>query len=130
MAELDISILSPSKVITQQSASSITLPSTFGQIGILPGHAGMVSELSIGELSIEGQSSQKFFVSGGYVDIRDDKVVVLAEVVERPEDIDRARAEKALERAKMRIDKPTEDVNLARAMAAMARATQRLALAR
>jgi len=130
MSELEISILSPAKNITKQSAESVTLPSLIGQICILPGHTKMVSELAVGELKIGRDSSNRFFISGGYVDVNDDKVVVMAEVIESPEDIDVVRAKKALDRANKRLSNPTGDVDLVRAMAALMRAKERLALAR
>ena len=130
MSELLINIISPSKVILRKSASSITVPSTLGQIGILPGHAKMVSEMSVGELRIGEDQTQRFFVSGGYVDVRDNNVNVLAEVVERPEEISIERAKQSLERAKSRIAKPSEDFDLSRALASLARATQRLEIAK
>jgi F-type H+-transporting ATPase subunit epsilon len=130
MAELTINILSPSRVVLRQAASSITLPSVLGQLGILPGHTRLVSEISVGELRVGDDSSQRFFVSGGYIDIKDNNVNVLADVVERPDEISIDRARKALDRAKTRIEKPSADVDLTRALASMTRATQRLEIAK
>lgn len=130
MHELVVNIFSPSRVIVKKSASSITVPSITGEIGILPGHAKMVSEISIGELKIDGDASQRFFVSGGYVDVKEDNVKVMVEVVERPEEISVERAKKSLERAKSRIEKPSDDFDLARALASIARATHRIEIAK
>jgi F-type H+-transporting ATPase subunit epsilon len=129
MAELEVSVLCPSKVILKQKTQYLRVPGLSGELGILPGHAQMVSELGIGELALEGEQPLRLFISGGYVDIEHDRVTVLADVVERPEDIDIARAKKSADRAKNRIQKPTGEIDIARAMAALARATKRLSVA-
>jgi F-type H+-transporting ATPase subunit epsilon len=101
-----------------------------GELVILPGHAQMVSELGVGVLALDAEEKEVLFVSGGYLDIQSDKVVILADVVERPQDIDVDRAKKAADRAQHRLDKPTGDLNLGRAMGALARATKRLDIAK
>ena len=137
MSDLDVSILSPAKVVTRVKATAVQLPGALCYMGILPGHARLISELGIGQLTLdgvvaaEGQAGGKlaYFVAGGYVDVGDDKVTVLVDVVERVADIDVARAEKAKQRAAERLESKASAVDLARAQAALARAQQRLALA-
>lgn len=126
MAEFEVRILCPSKVVLIQKSSYLRVPGLEGELGILPGHAQMISEIGVGILALDAQDKDLFFVSGGYVDVQGDKVVVLADVVERPGDIDRERAKKAALRAQQRLNTPTEDLDWARAMGALARATKRL----
>jgi F-type H+-transporting ATPase subunit epsilon len=81
-ATFQIQIVTPEKLVTSQEAESAQIPGKDGYMGILPGHAALLSELGEGELSYTlGGKTEKFTVSGGYVEVRDDHVRVLADKV-------------------------------------------------
>jgi F-type H+-transporting ATPase subunit epsilon len=130
-ADLQVQILSPAKVVAKTHAAQVQAPGALGYMGILPGHARMVAELGIGELTLDGADGGKqvFFVAGGYVDVASDNVTVLVDVAEKPGDIDVARAEKAKARAEQRLERKSGDVDVVRAQAALLRATQRITTA-
>jgi F-type H+-transporting ATPase subunit epsilon len=99
---------------------------------LLPGHAAMVAELGIGSLLLESGSAtpEKLFVSGGFVDVSRDAVTVLADVIEKPSEINVERAKKSLVRAEERLTpSKTSEVDVPRALSAKKRAQQRLELA-
>lgn len=93
MAELELEVITPERRVLGESVSMVTVPGLGGELGILPGHTPLISALQSGVLSYvqDGKTSQ-LHVSGGFVEVRDDHVAVLAEVAERPEEIDAARA--------------------------------------
>lgn len=94
--EFGLKIVSPSASHESQKSGSVTVPGSQGYLTILPGHTAMVAELGIGELQVSsnsGQSKKSFFVSGGFVEVKGDEVVVLADVVEAAEKIDLKAAE-------------------------------------
>ena len=129
MAELQVNILSPAKVVAKTKASQVQLPGALGYLGILPGHTRFITELQAGAMTVEGAGGkQVYFVSGGYADQAEDVLTVLVDVVEKPVDIDVARAERAKQRALERLGRK-EGIDFARAQAALARAEQRLMVA-
>jgi F-type H+-transporting ATPase subunit epsilon len=80
---LQVEIATPEKLVASQTADSVQIPGKEGEMGILPGHAALLSELGEGELSYTlGGKTERFKVSGGYVEIRDNHVRVLADKVE------------------------------------------------
>jgi F-type H+-transporting ATPase subunit epsilon len=113
-----------------ESVRDVTIPGASGELGILPGHAPLLSELGTGELIynlINGQRNS-LVVSGGWVQIHNDHVRVLASSAERANEIDVARAEAAFKRATGRLKNPGDGtVDIARALNAMKRAQARLA---
>ncbi len=127
MSGLQVNILSPAKTYAKvPSAQQVYVPGALGYLGILPGHARLVTELGTGEMVIDAAGGKQiYFVSGGYIDVSNDTVTVLADTIERQADIDVARAEKAKARALDQLSKKTE-VDVARAQAALLRANKRL----
>lgn len=125
MAELQVSVLSPSRIVAKSTTDYLQVPSVNGYLGIMPGHTAYVTEIGVGELKLG--SGEAFFVSGGYLDVHDDKVTVMVDVAERPSEIDRARAESAQKRALDRLEKKVE-VDIIRAQAALLRAKVRIEL--
>ena len=95
---------------------------------MLPGHAAFLTTLGIGELMYRiGRDEHYLVVANGFAEVRNDKVIVLADTAERPEEIDRARAERARDRAERRLSgRADEEVDYQRALAALARALARL----
>ncbi len=127
MAELQVSVLSPSKIVAKATTSYLQVPGINGYLGILPGHASFVTELGVGELKIGEGNKEIYFVAGGYLDVRNDKVTVMVDVAEHLPQIDRKRAEEAKKRALQRLEQKT-DIDIARAQAALMRAQVRLDL--
>ncbi len=131
--ELKVNIFSPSRTLATVSVRHVQLPGTLGYMGILPNHAPLVAELGVGQLMIEGESlptpdkTMYFFIAGGYVEVFQNEVTILADVVEKPEEIDLERAKKAEGRAKKRLskDNDTPNLDIERARIALMRALAR-----
>jgi len=100
-----------------------------GEFGVLPNHVNLLSALAIGALRFDaGGKRQHVFISGGFAEVSNNTVTVLAEAAELAEDIDQARAQAAKERAEKRLAEKTDKVDITRAEAAMKRAGARLYL--
>lgn len=95
-SELQVRVLSPERIIFRGPAKALGLPGELGYMTLLPGHTPMVAELGIGTLVLESgsTSAEKLFVSGGFVDVSRDAVTVLANVIEKPTEINVDRAKK------------------------------------
>lgn len=94
----ELKVLSPNRAWPAVKATSAILPGTLGYMTILPDHAAMIAELAAGEVVVEAQggTAERYFVSGGYVEVDHNKVSVLADVIEHAKDINLATAEQAL----------------------------------
>ena len=125
---LTLEIATPTRLVVTESVDEIVIPGSQGYFGVLPGHAPFLTTLGIGELMYRmGRDERYLAVSGGFAEVRNDKVIVLADTGERPEEIDRTRAERARERAERRLaGRSDEEVDYTRALAALARAITRL----
>ena len=128
---LTLEIATPLRLAVSETVNEVVVPGIEGYFGVLPGHAPFLTTLGIGEVMYRvGLDGHYLAVSGGFAEVRNDKVIVLADTAERPEEIDRARAERARERAEQRLSgRSQEDVDFARAAAALARALARLQVA-
>ncbi len=114
----------------QVTAESIIVPAVDGEMGIMANHTPIVAQLQPGEIRLRtGQDVQNFVVSGGFVEVRNNHVVILAETAEMAHEIDVERARQAAERAKEELKSSSENVNLAQAEAALRRALVRLHVA-
>ncbi|HEX6047262.1 MAG TPA: F0F1 ATP synthase subunit epsilon [Pyrinomonadaceae bacterium] len=117
--KIQLEVVTPERRVLAESVDMVTVPGLGGELGILPGHTPLISQLQTGVLTYlqEGKSSQ-LHVSGGFVEVRDDHVSVLAEVAERPDEIDAARAKLSRERLEKQLSSWTgteEDFEKARA---------------
>jgi len=91
--KIQLEVVTPERRLLAEPVDMVTVPGLGGELGILPGHTPLISELQTGVLSyIQDGKPFQLHVSGGFVEVRDDHVSVLAEVAERPEEIDAARA--------------------------------------
>jgi F-type H+-transporting ATPase subunit epsilon len=127
---LRLEIVSPEKLIFSGLVDFVSVPGKDGYLGILPGHAPMLSELQIGEISYRsGQVSGCFSCCKGFVEVLPEMVSVLADIAERPEDIDVERARKAKERAAKRLWSKNAEIDFERAHMALRRAMLRLEVA-
>ena len=125
---LTLEIATPTRLVVAETVDEIVIPGSQGYFGVLPGHAAFLTTLGIGELMYRtGPDEHYLAVANGFAEVRNDKVIVLADTTERPEEIDRARAERARERAERRLaGRVKEEVDYNRALAALARALARL----
>jgi F-type H+-transporting ATPase subunit epsilon len=128
MAEtFSLEVATPERLVFREAATEAQIPCKNGYIGVLPGHAPLLSELGTGYASYASGGRQSYFaVHGGFVEVLPDKVRVLAETVEKAEEIDVQRAEAALRRAQQQLAEPHVETDPALALSAMFRAQARL----
>jgi F-type H+-transporting ATPase subunit epsilon len=127
MAVLAVDILTPERRVLQTQADSVVVPASDGELGILKDHLPLVAELQPGEIRMRtGDDLQVFAVSGGFVEVQNNHVTVMAETAEMAHEIDVERARQAAERAKAALRAPIGTVDLAQAEAALRRALVRL----
>jgi len=142
-------IVTPERQLLSQSVYDVTLPGAEGELGVLPGHAPLITELGIGQLTYRAKYDatdlprtgepveptykpedfrKRLAIIRGFAEVLGDRVTVLAETAERPEEIDIERAKKALERAEKRISagSATQDIDWDRATASLQPSTVRL----
>ena len=125
---ISLHVVTPERQLLQETVDSIQLPGRDGYLGILPGHAPLITELGYGELTYQlGKELRHLTVMGGYAEVLGDRVTVLAEVGERAEEIDVDRAREAKERAEMLLSKTGDpDVDWDAATLALRRSIIRL----
>src|SRR5205085_7684376 len=91
--ELQLEVVTPERRVLSEAVNSVTVPGSNGEMQILRGHAALISELKTGVLTYNQDGTNfQLHVSGGFLEVNDDRVSVLAEIAERPEEIDAARA--------------------------------------
>jgi F-type H+-transporting ATPase subunit epsilon len=136
MAEVfQLEIVTPEKkVVETKAAEEIQILGRNGYLGIFPGHAPLITELAVGEVSFRENSGstsnvQRLAVAWGFAEVLPDKVTILAETAERPSEIDVERARKAKERAEQRLTSGDTSVDVERALNALQRAQARLDVA-
>lgn len=130
-ATLQLEVVTPERMLIKEQVLAVTIPGLGGELGILPEHAPLLSELGSGSLVYTLESGQKKWlsISGGYLEVLENRVRVLAQRAEFADEIDVKRAGDALKRAEERVLHPTADLDSARALNAMKRAQARLAAA-
>ena len=123
-----LDIVTLKKVAFSEAIKSVNAPGTEGYFSILVNHTPFVSSLKAGIIKVtrENEETSTFSMSGGFLMTDGKKVILLADAVERPEEIDVSRAQAAKERAEKRIAERTPDVNIDRARLALLRALNRL----
>jgi F-type H+-transporting ATPase subunit epsilon len=132
---IELVIVTPERQLLRQIVVEVTLPGGDGCLGILPGHAPLITELGIGELTYRGKGASEagpLAIISGFAEVLGDRVTVLAETAERPEEIDVTRAEEAKKRAEQRLASASSDPNVdwARAAIALQRSLIRIQVAR
>src|SRR5579863_9129222 len=111
-----LEIVTPTRLLVKDAAEEAQIPGATGYLGILPGHAPLITELGVGEITYKSSgTTHTLAVAWGFAEVLPDKVTILAEAAERPQEIDVARAEKAKERAEERLKSNAADVDFARA---------------
>ena len=131
MAEvLQLEIVTPEKKVVDTSAEEVQIPGKNGYLGILPGHAPLITELAVGEITYrENSTEQRLAVAWGFAEVLPEKVTILAESAERPSEINVDRARKSKERAEQRLTSGDTNVDVERALDALHRAEARLDVA-
>ena|SRR5581483_4821447 len=131
MAEtFELEIVTPDKMVLKAVAEQMQIPGKNGYLGILPGHAPLITELAIGEISYTAHGATNYLaVAWGFAEVLPNKVTILAESAEKPEEIDTARAQEAKRRAEERLQQGGAELDYQRALTAVRRAEVRLQVA-
>ena len=131
MAEtFHLRIVTPTQQIVREETEEMQVPGKEGYLGILAGHAPLLSELKIGEITYrQGRELRHLAVSWGFVEVLPEQVTVLAETAEKSSDIDVSRAQASKERAERRLSHPDPDTDFDRATVAFHKALSRLQVA-
>lgn len=127
---LHLQIVTPDRLLVREDTDQVQIPGKNGELGILPGHAPLITELTIGEISYRaGTTTQYFSVAWGFAEVLQDKVTILADSAERAEDIDVKRAQEAKARAEEALRQGAADLDYDATSFALRRAEVRLAVA-
>ena len=130
MSSLKLDIVTAERIVYSEEVDAIVAPGVEGQLGILPHHAPLMTILQAGELVVRrGNDEDIMAISGGFLEVRPDRVIILADSAERAEEIDTARAEEAKKRAEKRMAEKTPGIDEARLQASLRRAIARLTAA-
>ena len=131
MASLQLQVVTPEKLVVDTQVDYVGVPGSEGEFGIMAGHIPLLSALATGKLHYKlNGKTENVFLSGGFAEVSDNKVTILAKVAELAENIDFARAEKARQRAEERLASKQENIDQHRAALALQRAIMRLNLRR
>ncbi len=131
-SHIQLEIVTPDRQVVHDLVESVTIPGKGGYLGILPGHAPLLSELRTGEVVYSRDGTKHYLaVSWGFAEVLPSRVIILVQTAERAEEIDLARAAQALERAEERLKEFTDPtIDAERAREAYQRALARLQAAR
>ncbi|MFC1873782.1 F0F1 ATP synthase subunit epsilon [Chloroflexota bacterium] len=125
MIKLDI--VTAERMVYSEDVDAVVVPGVMGQLGILPKHAPLMTTLEGGELLIRKSGQETYLaITGGFLEVRPDRVIVLADTAERVDEIDLARAEEAKRRAEERLAGRAPDADMSRAEASLRRSLVRL----
>jgi F-type H+-transporting ATPase subunit epsilon len=132
MAEqLELEIVTPERLVVRDRADEVQIPGRNGYLGVLPGHAPLITELAVGEIRYtKAGVTERLAVAWGFAEVLPEKVTILAETAERASEIDVARAEEARQRAESELGSGQPDLDYPRVLTALARAETRLQVAR
>ncbi len=127
--KINLEIITPEKLALRETVDEVVLPGLTGELGILPDHEPLITQLKTGVLTYrQGGAQQKLHVSGGFAEVLGDNVSVLSDIAEKPEEIDTERAKATLERAEKRLGGSGEGTDLAQAELKKERAKTRIQL--
>ncbi|WBX81883.1 F0F1 ATP synthase subunit epsilon [Virgibacillus salarius] len=131
MKTLTVSVVTPDGPILEDSFEMVSCKAESGELGILLGHIPLVAPLSISAVRLKRENNiERLAVNGGFMEVRPDKVTILAQSAEKPTDIDIQRAEAAKARAEQRLQSKQDNVDFLRAELALQRAINRLKVAK
>jgi F-type H+-transporting ATPase subunit epsilon len=127
---LELEVVTPERMLVREAVDEVQIPGKDGYMGILPGHAPLLSQLGIGFMSYTIAGRKRFLsIHGGFVEVVDNHVRVLGELAEKAEEIDVERARRAMQRAQEQMVNPSLGVDPAVALEAMSRAQARITAA-
>jgi len=127
---LELQIVTPDKLLVREPADEVQIPGKAGDMDVLPGHAPLITELTIGEIVYkQGGKAEHFSVAWGFAEVLPDKVTILAQTAERAQDINVKRAQEAKARAEEALRNPTPDLDYEATLNALKRAEVRLKVA-
>jgi F-type H+-transporting ATPase subunit epsilon len=125
--KINLEIITPEKLALRTEVDEVVLPGLTGELGVLPDHEPLITQLKTGILTYrQGAAQQRLHVSGGFAEVLGDKVSVLSDVAEKPDEIDIERAKAALDRAEKRLLTNSEDIDVERAELKKERAKTRI----
>ena len=125
--KIQLQIVSPERSLVKETVDEVEIPGADGYFGVLPGHTPLLALLGAGELWYRRGAEKTFLaIAFGFAEIQPDRVTILAQVAEKAEDIDVARAEAARKRAEERLREPHVDMDAERARVALMKALIRL----
>lgn len=131
MSTLIVSVVTPDGEVLENEYDMLSCKAESGELGIMPGHIPLVAPLSIDALRLKsGETNDYVAVHGGFVEVRPDKVTILAQSAEKADSIDVDRAEKSKERAAQRLESKEDNVDIIRAKNALTRAINRIEVAK
>ncbi|MGI8998892.1 MAG: F0F1 ATP synthase subunit epsilon [Candidatus Limnocylindria bacterium] len=123
---LQLEVVSPERLAYTDEVDMVIVPGIDGQLGILPHHTRLISALGTGELRIKkGGTEESLLISGGFVEVRPDKVIVMADLAEHSDEIDEAKAVDARKRAEAELGETKDPVDIARVRASLQTALMR-----
>jgi F-type H+-transporting ATPase subunit epsilon len=126
-----LEIVTPERELVKTQAEEVQIPGKNGYLGILPGHAPLITELAVGEIVYRsGSQTERLACAWGFAEVLPDKVTILAESAERPSEIDTARAEQALRKGEERLQQADTEEEVDRALDRIQRAQSRLEVAK
>jgi F-type H+-transporting ATPase subunit epsilon len=127
---LQLQVVSADRPLVNEQVDEVGIPGAEGYFGVLPGHTPLLSTLQVGTLWYrQGQETQYLAIAFGFAEVQPDRVTILAQIAEKPEEIDVARAEKAKKRAEERLVTPAMDMDFERARIALMKSLMRLQVA-
>jgi F-type H+-transporting ATPase subunit epsilon len=127
MKTVQVNVVTPDGPVYDADVEMVSVKAQSGELGILPGHIPMVAPLQIGAVRLKtSKTTELVAVSGGFLEVRPDKVTILAQAAETVEDIDLTRAQAAKERAEERLNTNKDDIDFKRAELALRRAMNRI----
>lgn len=130
MSPIKVDIVTAERVVYSEEVDIVIAPGTEGELGILPNHAPLMTTLQPGELVMRKAGEEySLAISGGFMEVRPDRIIVLADATERADEIDLARAEAAKQKAKERITKHEPGIDTAQVEASLRRALARIRVA-
>ncbi len=127
MSPIKLDVVTAERVVFSDDVDVVIAPGVEGQLGVLPHHAPLMTMLKPGELLVRKDGEEfSLVITGGFLEVRPDRIIILADAAERVEEIDVARAEEARRRAQERLMERIPEVEAARAQAALLRALARI----
>jgi F-type H+-transporting ATPase subunit epsilon len=124
---LQLNVVSGDRALVNEWVDEVEIPGSEGYFGVLPGHTPLLALLGVGELSYrQGQERHYLAIAFGFAEVQPEQVTILAQIAERADEIDVARAEAARKRAEARVAQPTADLDLERARMALRKSLVRL----